>query len=113
MYITRSYDEIKLIFDCYVQGSLKKKMRKKRTGRDEIQYHIHDTTNLKNIPLKKFLSHIQTKSELTQYLAGKALEHFHKNQKYVSLLCQEQKPEATMLICLKSFKSTAMKRQIL
>lgn len=58
VYITRAYDEIRLIFDRYVQGSLKEKMRKKRTGGDEIQYHIHDTTNLKKHFTKKvFVTH--------------------------------------------------------
>jgi len=80
VHLSRSYDEIRLIFDRYVQGSLKHKMTAKRTGGNEVQYHVDDTVNLANIPLKQFLSHIQTKSELTDYLADKTLKHFSQHQ---------------------------------
>ena len=80
VHLTRSYDEIRLIFDRYVQGSLKQKMRAKRTGGNEVHYHVDDTTNLASIPLKQFLSHIQTKSELTDYLAQKTLKYFSQHQ---------------------------------
>ena len=38
VHLTRCYDEIRLIFDRYVQGSLKQKMRAKRTGGNEVHY---------------------------------------------------------------------------
>ena len=37
---------------------------------------MSDNTNIANVPLKQFLSHIDTKAELTTYLSEKALSHF-------------------------------------
>lgn len=39
------------------------------------QYKICDTTNITNITMKKFLSHIRTKDELTVYLSQKMIAH--------------------------------------
>ena len=79
-FITASYEEIWLIFDRYIEQSLKQRMRNKHTGGDEIHYHVEDTTNLSNIPLKQFLSHIKTKEELTAYLANKTMKYFSERQ---------------------------------
>ena len=50
-----------------------KKTRNKRSGGVEhVRFDINDSTNIKLVPLKSFLSHIDTKAKLTQYL-GKAL----------------------------------------
>ena len=78
VHLSMSYDEIRLLFDRYVQGSLKHKMRAKRTGGNEVQYHVDDTINLAKIPLKQFLSHIQIKSELTDYLADKTTDKLQR-----------------------------------
>ena len=66
---SRQYDEVYLIFDRYIEGSLKERTRHKCTGGKGIQYKVTDNTRIDNIPLKKFLSHIETKQELTVYLA--------------------------------------------
>ena len=73
---SHGYNEVRLVFDRYMQGSLKEKMREKRTGGNEIQYHVDDRTVLTHILLKQFLSDIQTKAELTTYLADKCLVYF-------------------------------------
>ena len=49
---SHGYNEVRLVFDCYMQGSLKEKMWEKRTGGNEIQYHVDDRTVLSHIPLK-------------------------------------------------------------
>jgi hypothetical protein len=50
-------------------------MRTKRTKGKSTYYHVKDTTLIKNISLKDFLSDVRTKSELTDYLADKVLCH--------------------------------------
>lgn len=71
-----SYSEVRLIFDRYLTSSLKEKTREKRTAGNEIKYRVSDNTNIANVPLKQFLSHIDTKAELTTYLSEKALSRF-------------------------------------
>ena len=72
---SRQYDEVYLIFE----GSLKERTRHKRTGGKGIQYKVTDNTCIDNIPLKKFLSHIETKQELTVYLARLLVNYFEEN----------------------------------
>ena len=67
--LSQGFNQIRLVFDRYIDGSLKSRTRHKRTGGDEVRYHISDETNIENIPLKKLLSHISTKQDLTEYLA--------------------------------------------
>jgi len=76
MSLTRDYDEIILVFDTYRDDSLKNATRdKRRQGRAPIQYQVRDDTNMKHIPMSKFLSHDKTKADLTDYLAVKTLEY--------------------------------------
>ena len=71
--ILHEYDEGRVIFDRYIEHSLKSQTRVKRTsGKDPVKFQVNDTTNIKNVPLKTFLSHIETKAQLTEYL-GKVL----------------------------------------
>ena len=63
--LSQGFNQIRLVFDRYIDGSLKSRTRHKRTGGDEVRYHISDETNIENIPLKKLLSHISTKQDLT------------------------------------------------
>ena len=71
-------DEIRLIFDRYdLPMSLKEATREKRQGgQDPIYYRITDSTNISRVSMKKLLSHMKTKMELTTYLADKAFRHF-------------------------------------
>ena len=62
-------DETILVFDRYIRNSLKGRTRHKRTGGKEVQYVVNNHTNVSNISLKQFLSHIEPKQELTIYLA--------------------------------------------
>jgi len=76
MSLTRDYDEIILVFDTYRDDSLKSTTRdKRRQGRASIQYQVTDDTNIKHIPMCRFLSHDKTKADLTNYLAAKILEY--------------------------------------
>ena len=46
-------------------------MRHHRTSGKQIKYKISDSTDISNISLKQFLSHNETKQELTIYLSQK------------------------------------------
>ena len=60
------YDEVRLVFDRYINSSIKEQMRRKRTK---------GTTLIQNISLKDFRSNIETKAELTTYLAAMTADH--------------------------------------
>ena len=81
--LSASYDEIRIVFDQYLSGSLKETTRDKRTSKTApIHYHVNDDTEIKN--MKTFLSHISTKSELTKYLSDKLLIYYQgKSQKVI------------------------------
>ena len=73
MQMTQDYDEIILVFDTYRADSLKSATRdKQRQGKASIQYQVRDDTNIKHIPMSRFLSHDKTKAD---YLAAKILEY--------------------------------------
>ena len=65
------YDEVRLVFDRYINSSLKEQMIRKRTKGKSTYYHVKDITLIQNIYLKDFLSNIKTKAELTTYLAAR------------------------------------------
>lgn len=48
---------------------------RRQGGQPAISYHITDTTNISKVPMKKLLSHVHTKMELSTYLAQKTLEN--------------------------------------
>ena len=70
-------DELRLIFDRYdIPLSLKMATRTRRQGQQPaIAYRISDSTNISNATMKKLLSHVNTKMELSCCLARKTLEH--------------------------------------
>jgi hypothetical protein len=74
-----SSDEVRVIFDRYdVQHSLKQSTRDRRQGsQTAVAYHITDSTSIGKIPLKRLLSHGDTKKQLTGYLADKLLQQAH------------------------------------
>lgn len=79
------YDEMRVVFDQYLPGSLKETTRNKRTKKTtSIHYHVNDSTDIKNI--KMFLSHIQTKAELTKYISQKVLAHYQGKPKKVLVM---------------------------
>ena len=65
-YKCSDYNEVRLVFDRYIQNSLKSKTRNERSkGKMSTHYRINDQTVITNISLKELLSDIRTKSELT------------------------------------------------
>ena len=74
--LTAGFSQVILVFDTYRPDSLKQNTRKRRQqGKAPIQYHITDDTKIKHIPLKRFMSHDKTKSDLTGYLAKAILDY--------------------------------------
>ena len=71
---SRGFHEVRLVFDRYVENSLKEQMRVKRTHGKSTYYHVTDSTLIRYISLKEFLSDIRTKGELCEYLADKVLQ---------------------------------------
>ena len=70
--MTSHYDEVRLVFDRYINSLLKEQMKTKRTK--GTYYLVKDNTLIQNISLED-LSDIRTKGELVEYLANKVLSH--------------------------------------
>ena len=84
MSLTREYDEVIHAFDTYRSNSLKNTTREKRRhGKDPIQYQIRDDANKKHVIMTHFLSHDQTKTDLTDYLAVKTFDYSKESYKLV------------------------------
>ena len=80
---TENYDEIHLVFDRYdIDISLKTATRNRWLGEtDKISYQVTDTTSIKSIPMKKFLSHGKTKDRLCVFLSHKAYAKYGESSK--------------------------------
>ena len=71
------FNEGRIIFDLYLEQSMKYKTRQKR-GVTSTEYEVHPEMKL-SMPLKELLSSSKTKSSLTAYLAESLLAHFHNS----------------------------------
>ena len=84
MNLTRHFDEVIVAFDTYRADSLKNRTRqKRRKGKDPVQYQVRDETSIRHITLSRFLSHDQTKANLTEYLAQKILDYNKDSPKLI------------------------------
>ena len=68
---SQRFSEIRVIFDLYLDISLKAKTKNDRTNCTQIQYKIDDSTIIKQLKTSEFLSHIKTKQDMTVYLSKK------------------------------------------
>ena len=70
MVMSEPSDEIRVVFDRYIEDSLKKTTRNKRQGKlnTSTQYEIKEDTNLEKTNITKLLSRNQTKHQLTLFL---------------------------------------------
>lgn len=98
--LASNYNEVRLVFDTYLNTSLKEQTRKKRTKGKSTYYQIRDSSIIKNISLKDFLAHIKTKAELTEYLAIKCLDHskssMNRLKKFIVTFGTESKGNITV-----------------
>ena len=84
MNLTRSFDEVILVFDTYKADSLKSTTRqKRRKGKDPVQYQVRDETSIRYITMSLFMLHEQTKADLTEYLAAKTLDYNNDSSQLV------------------------------
>ena len=74
---SQGFDEVRVIFDRYIEESLKSGTRTIRTGSETICYKISDDTIIQHLTTKQFLSDIKTKQELTKYLSKKLFDVYH------------------------------------
>jgi hypothetical protein len=82
--LTRDYDEVIVVFDTYKSDSLKNTTwKKRRKDREPIRYQVLDDTSIKHVPMSRFLSHDQTKADLTDYLASKIIEYNYNSTKVI------------------------------
>ena len=73
------YMEVRVIFDRYVEGSLKEKTRKKKAtyvAAATAGHVVHDGVSINTISLKQLLSCTSTKHRLTCYIGQGLLERF-------------------------------------
>ena len=69
-----------IVFDHYQEKSLKGGTRATRTkGYSAVHYKVSDATKIDHLKTKDFLSSIEAKKELTQYLSLKLSQHFVKD----------------------------------
>ena len=79
--LTAGFGEMILVFDKYKPDLVKRKTReRRRQGKAPIQYKIAYDTNIKHIPLTRFLSNEKKKqkADMTKYLA-KTILNYKKN----------------------------------
>ena len=75
--ITKEALTIILVFDTYLDGSLKEDTRvKRKTGKVPRQHDINETTLLSKITLSDILAHDKTKLSLTKYLSRASKKYF-------------------------------------
>ena len=78
LYEAKDYEEIRMIFDRYQENSIKDQTRNKQTQGIHIRYRIADDTKIQSISMKKLLSHVATKQELTKFLGDHLVKDFKK-----------------------------------
>ena len=101
--ISSGFQQVRLVFDRYVKDSLKSRTRHKRTLGNENRYQMSDVT------FKQFLSHIDTKQDLTNYLTKYAKDHLHnRGKKYV--VTHDLTSESNIANYVDDMKAMTMKR---
>ena len=73
---SHGYGEVRVIFDNYWEDSpMKESTRKRRAGgKPPVRYDVNDRTSLKNISLKAFLGHTETKKDVIRQFCTSLLE---------------------------------------
>ena len=77
MNMSKRYVEVRVIFDHYIEDSLKSKTRGGRATSDvasKATYEIHDEMSIRTISLRELLSSSMTKSGLTKHLSEAILK---------------------------------------
>jgi len=73
----KGYTQGRVIFDRYLDASLKDKTRAKRAASSvTMELKVHDDMSIAKVSLKELFSNSRTKSQLTEILAEALLEEF-------------------------------------
>ncbi|KAG1697692.1 DNA topoisomerase 2-alpha [Nymphon striatum] len=81
---TKLYDEVRIVFDRYLNTSLKDQTREKRTkGVLPVRFQIADNMDITNISMTTLLSHKQTKNDLTLLFQKNIAKEAESNRKVV------------------------------
>ena len=70
------FEEVPVIFDRYIEESLKFGTRIRGTGGETVRYKISDDTVVEHLTAEQFLSDIKTMQDLTKYLSMKLYDVF-------------------------------------
>ena len=73
---TDGFHEIQIVFDRYIESSLKERTRERRMSGKAVHYIISDSTSIVGVPLKQLLSNLNTKQDLTIYFAKHIISVF-------------------------------------
>ena len=74
------FDEVRIIFDRHDVKSVKANTRAGRIkGIAPVHYKVIDSTRIRHLETKKILAYIETKRELTRYLAEKLAADLEKD----------------------------------
>ena len=68
---SQGFSEVRVIFDIYLDISLKSTTRNDRTNDTKIQNEVNDCTIIKHLKTSNFVPHTQTKKDLTAHLSQK------------------------------------------
>lgn len=81
---TNSYDEVRILFDRYLDNSLKDQTREKRAkGTPPVRFQIAENMDITNISMTILLSHQQTKDELTLLFQKNIAKEAESSQKVI------------------------------
>ena len=81
---TNSYDEVRILFDRYLDNSLKDQTRAKRAkGTPPIKFQITDNMDITNIGMTTLLSQKQTKDQLTLLLQKNIVKEAEPSRKVI------------------------------
>ena len=69
------------MFDHYQENSIKDQTRNKPTQGNDTRYEITNYTNLHGVTVKKLLSHVLTKQDLTEFLGNHLEQHLRLTER--------------------------------
>ena len=69
--LTKGFQQIHIVFDIYKEPSLKSATRERRRREEmAVKYKVSPKLDISKLTIKKLLTHIETKKDLTKYLSN-------------------------------------------
>ena len=80
--LTKGFQQIHIVFDTYKEHSLKSATReRRRRGENAIKYKVSPKLDISKLTIKKLLTHIETKKDLTKYLSNLCSERLMQQKR--------------------------------